>query len=100
MVGEHLGSTIITLLNTMAEFRSAEENMEDLLSYLDEEGYLDVRNQPSHALAILHLAESLEMKDLYISAFAHCVGMSDQLFTSSEYQVRVWLVVMLPRTRH
>ena len=88
MVGEHLGLTLINLLSTMEEFRCpGENNMDDLLGYLDEEGYLEMRNQPIHALAMLHLAEHLQLKDLYINAFTHCVGMCDQLFSIPEYQV-------------
>lgn len=88
IVGEHLGLALIGLLNSMAEFRSpGEENLNDLLGYMDEEGYLDFRNQPIHALALLHFAESLKLKDLYVDAFTHCVGMSEQLFAIPEYQV-------------
>lgn len=87
LVGEHLGTTLISLLNSMSEFRCpGEDNMEGLLSYLDEEGYLELRNQPIHALAILHFAEYFQFKDLYINAFTHCVGMMDQLFAIPEYQ--------------
>ena len=51
------------------------------------EGYLNFQCQPTHALAVLHLAEVLHFRDLYIDAFAHCCGMSDQLFLGPEYQV-------------
>lgn len=72
----------------MQEFRDmGVDNKGDLLSYLDEEGYLDTRHQPNHALAILHVAENFKLRDLYIDAFAHCVGMSEQLYKSPEYSV-------------
>ncbi|KAK1756474.1 hypothetical protein QBC47DRAFT_186906 [Echria macrotheca] len=88
LVGEHLGSTLIALLNSMSDFRrSGEDNMDGLLGYLDEEGYLEMRNQPIHALAVLHFAEHFHVRDLYIDAFTHCVGMLDQLFAIAEYQV-------------
>lgn len=88
MVGEHLGSTLINLLTSMGEFRfPGANNMNDLLGYLDEEGYLEMRNQPIHALGILHFAEHLQLRDLYINAFTHCVGMCDHLFAIHEYQV-------------
>jgi len=88
MVGEHLGSTLINLLTSMGEFRCpGANNMDDLLSYLDEEGYLEICNQPIHALGILHFAEHLQLRDLYIHAFTHCVGMCDHLFAIHEYQV-------------
>lgn len=88
VVGDQLGTSLIGLLSTMKEWREdAADNLKDLLDYLDEEGYLDVRNQPAHALAILHLAEALQLKDLYVEAFAHCVGMSERLYKHSEYSV-------------
>lgn len=88
MVGNHLGNALVTLHDSMHEFRDAGvDNKQDLLSYLDEEGYLDTRHQPNHALAILHVAENFELRDLYIDAFAHCVGMSEQLYKSPEYSV-------------
>ncbi|KAK7923992.1 hypothetical protein PG985_006046 [Apiospora marii] len=88
LVGEHLGSALITLAETMHLFRNPDvDNLSDLMSYMDEEGYLYLKSQPSHALAILHLAEVLQIRDLYINAFAHCCGMSDQLFLGPEYQL-------------
>jgi hypothetical protein len=92
MVGEHLGLALVGLVNSMHEFRvKTAENVPDLMEYLDEEGYLDFRGQPNHALAILYMAEVLQLRELYIDAFAHCVGMTDRLFLSSEYQVSVVL---------
>ena len=89
LVGEHLGSAFINLLNSMTEFRrSGVDNMDGVLAYLDEEGYLDLRNYPIHALAALHFAEYFEFKSLYVDAFTHCVGMYDRLFAIPEYQVR------------
>lgn len=86
MVGTHLGEALVGLVHSMHEFRyHTGDNMEDMLDYMDEEGYLDVANQPNHALAVLHLAENFQMKDLYIRAFAHCVGMGERIFSSSEY---------------
>ncbi|KAF6812936.1 hypothetical protein CPLU01_14793 [Colletotrichum plurivorum] len=87
MVGEHLGTALIGLMNSMSEWRSSDEdNVMDLNSYLDEEGYLDLKGQPHHALAMLHLAEVFQMRDAYIDAFSHCVGMSEELFCNPEYQ--------------
>lgn len=88
MVGQNLGSALVTLMHSMHSFRSKNsDNVPDLMDYLDEEGYLNFRNHPVHALAVLHLAETFQLRDLYINAFAHCCGMSDQLFNVSEYQV-------------
>ena len=88
LVGRDLGWAMITLLNTMTAFRfHTENNVADLLFYLDEMGYCDMRNQPHFALASLHLAEFFHIRDLYIDAFAHCTGMCDRLFLSPEYLV-------------
>ncbi|KAI9902435.1 hypothetical protein N3K66_001787 [Trichothecium roseum] len=88
LVGEHLGPALVELLDSMHEYRSEGcDNDQDMMSYLDEEGYLDIANQPDHALAMLYMAETLKMRDLYIRAFVHCVGMHHQLYSSSEYEI-------------
>ncbi|KAK3940213.1 hypothetical protein QBC46DRAFT_128842 [Diplogelasinospora grovesii] len=88
MVGEHLGVALIGLMNSMEELRCpGGSNMDDMLSYLDEEGYLDMRNQPTHALSMLHFAEYFQFKEMYIDSFTHCVGMCDRLFAIPEYQM-------------
>lgn len=88
MVGEQLGTALIALASSLERFRQPEaDNTQDLLAYLDEEGYLDLRDQPTYALAILRLAENFQMSDLYHESFAHCVGMSERLFKHSEYSV-------------
>ncbi|KAM5351147.1 hypothetical protein ACJ41O_003870 [Fusarium nematophilum] len=87
MVGASLGNAFVGLLHSMHEFRSGvEDNVADMMDYFDEEGYLDMANRPSHALALLQLAEFFEMRELYVRAFAHCVGMSDSLFSSPDFQ--------------
>ncbi|KAK3950791.1 hypothetical protein QBC32DRAFT_345650 [Pseudoneurospora amorphoporcata] len=88
MVGEHLGATLIRLLHTMTEFRClGVNNADDLLSYADEEGYLEMCNQLAHALGVLHFAEYCQNRRLYIEAFTHCTGMFDELYIVPEYQV-------------
>jgi hypothetical protein len=88
MVGTCLGSAVIGLLHSMHEFRcGVEDNVADMLDYSDEEGYLDMANQPNHALAMLQLAESFQMRDLYIRAFTHCVGMSEYVLESPGFMV-------------
>ncbi|KAI1354619.1 hypothetical protein F5Y01DRAFT_255654 [Xylaria sp. FL0043] len=88
MVGECLGTTLITLMRSLYRFRTSNvDNVQDLITYMDEEGYLDLNNQPTYALATLHLAEVFQLRDLYINAFAHCCGMSARLFLAPEYQL-------------
>ncbi|KAI0851059.1 hypothetical protein F5Y00DRAFT_25727 [Daldinia vernicosa] len=88
MVGENLGAALITLMHSMHQFRSKDvDNVQDLMSYLDEEGYLNLRSNPAHAIAILHLSEVFRLRGPYTNAFAHCCGMIDQLPTVPEYQL-------------
>ncbi len=88
MVGPHLGGAFVALLNSMKEFRSHDaDNIGDILDYMEEEDYADMRSNPNHALAILFFAEHFQFKTLWIDAYAHCAGMSEGLFESSEYQV-------------
>ncbi|KAL5612698.1 hypothetical protein BROUX41_004213 [Berkeleyomyces rouxiae] len=87
LVGEHLGGAIVTLMRTMQQFRlPGTNNIYDLLDFLEEEGYLNMQNLPNHALAILYVSEYFQFREMYIDAFAHCVGMNSQLFLSSEYR--------------
>lgn len=88
LVGEHLGQALVGLMCSMSEFRAdVKDNVGDMLEYLDEEGYLTLVNQPTHALAVLYMAEYFRMRDLYIRAYAHCTGMGDEVCTTSEFQV-------------
>jgi hypothetical protein len=88
MVGPHLGGALVALLNSMNEFRSHDaDNIGDILDYMEEEDYADMRNDPNHALAVLFFAEHFQFKTLWIDAYAHCAGMSERLFESSEYEV-------------
>jgi hypothetical protein len=90
LVGEHLGSALIDLMENMNELRVLNaDNVGDLMNYLDEEGYLDMARQPVHSVAILRLAEHFKWKELYIESFAHCAGMSDRLYLCSEYRVSI-----------
>ena len=66
-----------------------EDNVQDILDYMDEEGYADMRNQPDHALAVLFFAEHFRFKDLWIDAFAHCTGMQEKLPGSLGFEVRL-----------
>ncbi len=46
LVGDHLGRASVALLDRMSLFRdneSAEQNIEDMMTYLDEQGYRDFR---------------------------------------------------------
>ena len=72
----------------MIELRSeGEDSVQDLLDYMDEEGYADMRNSPNHALGVLFFAEHFRFKDLWIDAFSHCTGMHERLAASPGFDV-------------
>jgi hypothetical protein len=54
LVAHHLGEALLDLLHRMNEFRDLDaDNVEDILHYMDEEGYSDLKSQPNNALAVL-----------------------------------------------
>ena len=88
LVGQNLGNALVNLLNSMNEFRSSgEDNVRDILDYMDREGYLNMANHPDHALGVLYFAEHFQLKDVWINAFVHCVGMNDTIIHSTEFEV-------------
>jgi len=88
LVGDTLGDALVGLLNSMHEFRvPGQDNVADLIDYMEEEGYLDMRNQADHALAVVRLAETFHLRGMYIDSFAHCAGMSNRVHLSPEYWV-------------
>ncbi|KAI9748521.1 MAG: hypothetical protein M1815_003190 [Lichina confinis] len=83
LVGYNLGEALLSLSERMMLFRPAQErNVPDIYDYLDEQRYLDFRECPDHALGVLLFAEQHQLWELWTDAFAHCVGMSDQLESS------------------
>lgn len=61
--------------------------VEDILIYADQLRYSAVENSPDHALAMLDFAESNTIRNVWIDAFAHCVGMNNELAQSTEFEV-------------
>lgn len=89
LVGESLGQALVGLLNSMSEYRGLNvDNVEDILDYMEEGGYADLGGSPVHTLATLHFAEHFQFENLYTDAFAHAVGMHDEVILSPEYKVR------------
>ncbi|OBT60082.1 hypothetical protein VE03_10538, partial [Pseudogymnoascus sp. 23342-1-I1] len=87
LVGESLGQALVGLLNSMSEYRGLNvDNVEDILDYMEEGGYADFGGSPVHTLATLHFAEHFQFENLYIDAFAHAVGMHDDIIQSPEYK--------------
>ncbi|KAI4715512.1 hypothetical protein E4T48_08303 [Aureobasidium sp. EXF-10727] len=86
LVGSKLGKTLIELLERIQLFcPDRTTNNQDFLSYTHQQGYSKFVNRPDYALAFLNFAEKFRMRDLWIDAFAHCVGMNDQLDLSPEF---------------
>lgn len=89
LVGDRLGSALISLLERMNEYRpDPQENQTDILAYMDDQGYTDFRDCPDHSLAVLQFAEVFQCRELWTDAYVHCAGMNDQLDTSAEFEVR------------
>lgn len=89
VVGEHLGDSLISLYEWICEYRpDREANEDDILAYIDRQGYTDFRDCHDHALAILRFSEGLELSELWTDAFVHCVGMWENLDQGNEFDVR------------
>jgi hypothetical protein len=90
LVGNLLGQAMIDLQERMCLFRSGPvDNHQDFLDYADAQGYRDFVGFPDYALAMLYYAEHYKLRDAWIDAFAHCVGMNDKLVLSPEFLVRM-----------
>jgi hypothetical protein len=90
LAGRTLGQSLIALKDRINFYRpdTHTQTGREIVSYAESQKYLDFRECVDHALAALALAESLELEDLWVDAFAHCVGMSDRSpHTSIEYPV-------------
>jgi len=86
MVGTHLGKAMVDLQERLHLFRSSSCNdHETTMNYFQNLGYLDFGHAPDHALATLYFAEHYQLEELWIDAFAHCVGMNDVLADSMEF---------------
>lgn len=88
LVGDRLGLALISLLERVNEYRpNPEDNLDDVLAYIDHQGYTDFRDCPDHSLAVLQFAEAFQYRELWIDAFVHCTGMNDRLDISAEFEV-------------
>ncbi|KAF2109321.1 hypothetical protein BDV96DRAFT_245255 [Lophiotrema nucula] len=89
LVGRHLGQALVDLQERMHLFRSGQiDNHTDFLRYADDQGYRDFVDSPDYALAMLYYAEHYQLRDIWIDAFAHCVGQNEELSLSPEFEVR------------
>jgi len=88
LVGVHFGKTLVELQELLHLFRSGNSNNDnDLMKYLENLGYLEFAHCPDYSLGLLQFAEHYQLKELWIDAFTHCVGMNEILSESSEFPV-------------
>ncbi|KAF2021747.1 hypothetical protein BU24DRAFT_27597 [Aaosphaeria arxii CBS 175.79] len=85
LVGAHLGQSFVDLQERMQLFRSGQiDNRQDFLAYAEAQGYCDFVDCADYALGMLYYAEHYKIRDLWIDAFTHCVGMNESLALSQE----------------
>lgn len=88
LVGVKLGSAMIDLLERIHSFcPNKAVNIKKFLLYARQQGYSNFVDYPAFALAFLNFAERFRLRELWIDAFAHCVGMNDQLDLNPEFEV-------------
>jgi len=88
LVGIHLGKTLVDLQERIHFFRPGHpDNHNELVVYLENLGYFEFAHCPDYSLGVLYFAEHYELKELWVDAFAHCVGMNKMLSQSTEYWV-------------
>ncbi|PWO22103.1 hypothetical protein A1F97_07851, partial [Pyrenophora tritici-repentis] len=86
LVGEHMGQAFVDLQERLCLFRPSDvNNREDFLDYIENQGYRDLVECTDYALASLFYAEHYKLRDVWVDAFAHCVGMNDSLILSPEF---------------
>ncbi|KAK6383522.1 hypothetical protein LTS17_002814 [Exophiala oligosperma] len=88
LAGRTLGKALVELKKRIDDYRAddSSQNKLEVVSYAENQRYLDFRECVDHSLAALHLAENLRIEDLWVDAFSHCVGMSHRgLRSSIEY---------------
>lgn len=89
LAGKQLGLALSDLLERMQEYREQDTDcIEDLLAYMDKLGYSQLGHRPENAVAMLLLAERQQMRTQWLDAFAHCVGMSEAIEETPDYEVR------------
>lgn len=88
LVGNHMGQAFVDVQERLIEYRPTHpNNYQDFLDYAENQGYRDLVECTDYALASLFYAEHFKLRDVWIDAFAHCVGMNESLAHSPEYAV-------------
>ncbi|KAF2709531.1 hypothetical protein K504DRAFT_378820 [Pleomassaria siparia CBS 279.74] len=87
LVGKQMGQSLVELQERMHLFRSGRiNNHQDFLDYAEGQGYRDFVDCPDYALAMLYYAEHYKLREIWIDAFSHCVGMNEILALSPEFR--------------
>lgn len=84
-MGEKLGLALVDLWQRTKEWQPTDNATSTLLRYCDQQGYLSLAENVTHATAILTFAEKAQIQEIWTNAFAHCVGMHDRLDMSNDY---------------
>ncbi|GAB7332882.1 hypothetical protein MBLNU13_g04599t2 [Cladosporium sp. NU13] len=85
MVGEKLGLALVDLWRRTREWQPNDSATSILLNYCEQQGYLSLAENVTHATAILTFAEQAQIQALWTNAFVHCVGMHERLDMSGDY---------------
>jgi len=85
LVGEKLGLALVDLWRRTKEWQPNDNATSNLLSYCEQQGYLSLAENVTHATAILTFAEQAQIQALWTNAFVHCVGMHERLDMSGDY---------------
>ncbi|KAF1832725.1 hypothetical protein BDW02DRAFT_410977 [Decorospora gaudefroyi] len=101
LVGEHMGQAFADLQERLHIFRPNHiNNHQDFLDYAENQGYRDLVECTDYALASLFYAERYKLRDVWVDAFAHCVGMNDSLVLSPEFTLTSRLTKALITRAH
>lgn len=85
VVGERLSTALSGVWQRMQDWDPKACSLDTFKSYCKAQGYFDLAENPEHALAFLKFAEDARLRDVWIEAFVHCVGMQHQLDASPEW---------------
>ena len=79
LVGEHLGTAMVRLWRRIQAWQPRTARLSKFLEYCKGQGYLHFTENPRYALAMLCFSEEVHVRDTWIDAFTHCVGMYHRL---------------------
>lgn len=78
IVGQNFGLALAHLWSRIQTWQSTSTSDVAFKEFCQEQGYLKFAGNLHYAAAALYWSEQARMKDVWIDAFVHCVGMHDQ----------------------